>query len=267
MTPPAEGTDMNGGQGMGMGVTPLPSRLRVDRRRAMPSRRIVRPVALAARHLARRRWLVMAAKRLLPLAALALLASVALWPEFSHDAERSRLSYRRGTAAPESGQMTEATYHGVDTNGRPYTMTATSAQQVNPERINLTNPKGDLSLESGNWLMAQSRRGVYLQHAGSLDLSDEVQLYRDDGTTLNTSSATLDLKAGAAAGAEMVHAEGPFGTLDAQGFAVVDGGTVMQFTGPGRLVLNGAQSHPAPVVAENTLAPPAPPWIPTKPGP
>jgi lipopolysaccharide export system protein LptC len=37
----------------------------------------------------------------------------------------------------------------------------------------------------------------------------------------------------------MVHAEGPFGTLDAQGFALTDKGSVIQFTGPGRLVLNG----------------------------
>ena len=34
-------------------------------------------------------------------------------------------------------------------------------------------------------------------------------------------------------------AEGPFGTLEAQGFAVVDQGAVIQFTGPARLVMNG----------------------------
>jgi lipopolysaccharide export system protein LptC len=210
--------------------------------------------------MARRRWLVGLAKRLLPLAALALLASVALWPELARDTDRSRLSYRRGAAAPESGKMVTATYHGVDTNNRPYTMTAVTAHQVDPDRINLTEPKGDITLESGNWLMAQSHRGVYLQHEGSLDLSDEVHLYRDDGTTLDTSSATLDLKQGAAAGAELVHSEGPFGTLDAQGFAVTDRGAVMQFTGPGRLILISAQGHPKPVpTPEDTTTAPAPP--------
>jgi lipopolysaccharide export system protein LptC len=228
-----------------MTITPMPARTRAGTLRPSPSRRIARRVAPGWR-LALRRWLVAAAKRILPLAALALLASLALWPEIAHETDQSRLSYRRGTGTPESGRMTVATYHGVDSNNRPYTMTATTAKQVSPERIDLTDPKGDMSLESGNWLMSQGRKGVYLQHAGSLDLSDDVQLYRDDGTTLTTSSATLDLKAGAAAGAEMVHAEGPFGTLDAQGFAVTDRGTIMQFSGPGRLVLNGAQGHPAP---------------------
>ena len=86
--------------------------------------------------------------------------------------------------------------------------------------------------------MVQSRSGVYTQHAGQLDLSGDVVLYRDDGLTLLTDAATLDLKAGVASSADRVHAEGPFGTLDAQGFAVVDHGSVAQFTGPGRLVLN-----------------------------
>ena len=89
--------------------------------------------------------------------------------------------------------------------------------------------------------MSQSRTGVYAPHDGQLDLTGDVLLYRDDGMTLTTDTATIDLKAGAATGAERVHAEGPFGTLDAQGFALTDRGGVIQFTGPGRLVLNGKQ--------------------------
>jgi lipopolysaccharide export system protein LptC len=243
-----------------MTIAPVPSRSRYVMRRPLPSRRIRRPMAaVLARQMARRRWLVAMAKRLLPVAALALLASVALWPELSRDSDRARLSYRRG-APPQSGQMTAATYHGVDTSGRPYTVTAATADQVGPERINLTDPKGDISLESGSWLMAQSRQGVYLQHLGSLDMSDDVHLYRDDGTTLTTSSASLDLKLGAAAGADLVHSEGPFGTLDAQGFAVTDRGAILQFTGPGRLILNSAQGHPPPANVDES-GPPAPPKL------
>jgi lipopolysaccharide export system protein LptC len=226
--------------------------------------------------LARRRWAVGIAKWLLPVAALALLSTVALWPELAGDTDHALMTYRRGSIEPQSGQLSDATYHGVDDRGHPYTMTATTAHQVTPERINLTDPKGDLTLDSGSWLLVQSRLGVYLQHVGSLDLWNEVHLYRDDGTTMDTSSATVDLKAGAAAGAEMTHAEGPFGSLDAQGFTVVDKGAVIQFAGPGRLVLNSAHAaapaqgasaagvEPAPpVLAPTMLAPPvlAPPVL------
>lgn len=212
--------------------------------------------------LARRRWVVSIAKRLLPLVALALLSTVALWPELSSETSRARLTYRRSNIDPQSGQMTDATYHGVDDRGRPYTMTAVAARQISPERIDLTDPKGDTTLQSGNWLMVQSKRGVYLQRAGNLDLSGDVQLYRDDGTTLTTESATLDLKAGAAAGSEMTHAEGPFGTLDAQGFAVIDKGAVMQFSGPGRLVLNSAHAAPPAAEARAPQGEPAPAVLP-----
>jgi lipopolysaccharide export system protein LptC len=192
----------------------------------------------SAARLARRRWFVAIAKRLLPAVALALLSTVALWPELTSDVENSRFSYRRGVAEPESGQMLDPHYNGVDQRGRPYTMTAAVAQQVSPERVNLTDPKGDITLESGNWLLVQARNGVYMQHTAILDLSGDVKMYRDDGTTLTSDSATVDLHLGAAASGAMTHAEGPFGTLDAQGFAVTDHGAVIQFPGPGRLVLN-----------------------------
>ena len=187
--------------------------------------------------IARRRVSVGLAKRLLPVAALALLSLVALWPEISKD-ERHRFTYHLGGIEPQSGQLTDLRYSGVDDRNRPYTVTAAAAHQVSPARIDLTDPKGDISLESGAWMMVQSHAGVYGQQSGQLDLSGDVVLYRDDGLTLQTDAATLDLKAGAASSAERVHAEGPFGTLDAQGFAVTDHGAVAQFTGPGRLLLN-----------------------------
>jgi lipopolysaccharide export system protein LptC len=212
------------------------ARIQAARRGAIGPSRARRPISPAA--LARRRRAVATAKRALPLAALALLAAIGLWPEFSRDVDRQRLSLQQAGAAAESGQMIDATYHSVDDRGRPYTVTATHAREATPGRIQLTDPAADLTQSNGGWLMGRAKRGLYDQHDGDLDVWGDVQLYRDDGTTLITSSANIDLRAGAAAGSEQVHAEGPFGTLDAQGFASTDRGAIIQFTGPGRLVLN-----------------------------
>jgi lipopolysaccharide export system protein LptC len=146
----------------------------------------------------------------------------------------------------EGGQLIEARYHGIDEQGRPYTLTAATAQQAGPERVNLTMPKGDITLKDGTWLMLQAKQGVFIQHKNQLDLSHDVMLYRDDGTTMVTSSASIDMKSGAAAGGEPVHVEGPFGTLDAQGFTLLDKGSTIQFPGPAHLVLNGASSTASP---------------------
>jgi len=189
--------------------------------------------------LARRRLVIHLAKWSLPACAMLLLATIALWPEIERMSDSARIAYQRASSEIGSAHLTDARYRGVDEHGRPYTVTAATAQQVGPDRINLTTPKADITMADGTWLMVQSKRGVFLQHANQLDLSQDVTLYRDDGTTLTTNSASIDFRNGAAAGAESTHAEGPFGTLDAQGFTVTDKGAAIQFPGPAHLVLNG----------------------------
>lgn len=223
-----------------MTITPLPSAPKGAKLRRLgtersfsTTRRTVRPVD------PRRRWLVGLAKRVLPLVALGLLALLAIYPELGNNGDRNRISYRRATVTPEGGQLTDAHYQGVDDDGRPYTVTATKVRQVGPDRTDLDDPKADMMLSSGTWLMLEAKRGVYEQKSDRLDLSGDVTLYRDDGTVLTTEAASVDMKSNAAAGQDMVHAEGPFGVLDAQGFTVLDRGAVIQFTGPARLVLNG----------------------------
>jgi lipopolysaccharide export system protein LptC len=189
--------------------------------------------------MARRRFLVGATKTLLPVMAALLMVSIVIWPQLDRQIEASRIAFLRMGSDLAGGQLTDLRYRGVDQRGRPYAFTAGTAQQVTPERINLTTPKGDVVTESGAWVMIQSDKGVYLQHSDKLDLSGHVVLYRDDGTTLHTATASVDLKQGAALGSDTVSAEGPFGTIDATGFALVDKGAVIQFAGPARLIVSG----------------------------
>jgi lipopolysaccharide export system protein LptC len=191
--------------------------------------------------IARRRILITVTKWILPMAAMGLLALIALWPEISRTAAKARLSMAHVSGELDGGKLIDARYNGVDEKGRPYTVTAATAWQIDPERVGLTLPKGDITLQNGTWLMLTSKQGTFVQHANQLDLVKDVTLYRDDGTTVHTESASIDLKAGAAAGSEPVHAEGPFGVLDAEGFTVMDTGTAIDFSGPAHVVLNGAE--------------------------
>ena len=196
----------------------------------------------SASALSRRRFLVTCVKRLLPLGALLLLSLVILWPEFSRH-NPARISYRVATGtmdAADQGSMTRAHYEGIDQSGSPYTMTADQAVQTDADTVMLTKPAGDMTLKSGSWLMVQSLNGVYHAHAQHLDLSNHVVLYRDDGTTVRTSKAHVDLKAGTASGHEVFNADGPFGTLDAHGFTITDRGARLHFSGPAKLVLDGS---------------------------
>lgn len=223
-----------------------PTREALAARRPAPERLSVAGSAVrrqppTAARIARRRILVTATKFILPVVALALLGSVAIWPELSRVREQGRIAFQRVfSLTPDSGRLLEPRYRGVDERGRPYTITADWAAQAGPQRVNLGEPKGDIVPEGGGWILVQSHDGVYIQHSGQLDLSRDVVLYRDDGTVMTTQSASVDVKNAAAASNEQTHAEGPFGVLDAQGFTLVDKGAVVQFHGPARLVLNEA---------------------------
>jgi lipopolysaccharide export system protein LptC len=196
----------------------------------------------SASALSRRRFFVVCVKRLLPLGALMLLSLVILWPEISRH-NPARVSYRLalgGADAADQGSMTKAHYEGIDQSGLPYTMTADQAVQTDADTVMLTKPAGDMTMKSGSWLMVQSLDGIYHAKAQHLDLSNHVVLYRDDGTTVRTPKAHVDLKAGTASGHEVVNADGPFGTLDAHGFTITDRGARLHFTGPAKLVLDGS---------------------------
>src|SRR5665213_718575 len=140
---------------------------------AQPRRPGARLVAAAAdrmrlipspRRLARRHFVITLTKWLLPAGALMLLASIALWPEFERATEQARLSFGRISNEVDGARLTDARYRGVDEQGRPYTVTAATAQQQGPDRVNLTQPKGDITLQDGTWVMLQSKQGVYMQH-------------------------------------------------------------------------------------------------------
>jgi lipopolysaccharide export system protein LptC len=200
-------------------------------------RRVLSPGGMA-----RRRWLVRITKVTLPIFALVLLSLLALWPQIGRMADQERVTFKRLMSAdPNSAVMVDARYRGVDEHDRPYTLTAATARQAGPDLVAMTQPRGDVTDTNGAWFMLQADQGMFQQHANILDLSGNVVLYRDDGTRMLCDSATVDLKQGAATSGTRVHAEGPFGTLDAQGWTLTDKGEVMQFTGPAHLVLNGGQ--------------------------
>lgn len=198
---------------------------------------------ISRRRIRLRRFTVLTAKLGLPLLAVLLLSAIVLWPEFDRLSDRTRTSFRRVFSLDaESGRMLDPHYKGVDERNRPYTITAAWATQATATRIDLGDPKGDLVLESGNWLQVEAREGVFIQRAELLDLSQDVVMYRDDGTVLRTQTAAIDIKQGAASSEDKTHAEGPFGVLDSQGFTLTDKAGTVQFQGPAKLVLNGASN-------------------------
>lgn len=203
-----------------------------------PSRERRAPTAGA---LARRRLVVQATKTLLPIFALALLSAIAFWPEIDGHGDGGRVSFRRTIEPrPEALRVVNPRYRGVDEQARPYTITAAVAQQVGAEEImDLTEPRGDITLSDGAWIFLRADTGRYDKAAQRLALNGNVTIYHDDGTMLRTPSALILLDQGAAEGDDPVAAQGSFGTLTSDGFRLIDRGAVVIFTGKAHAVLEG----------------------------
>lgn len=197
--------------------------------------------------LARRRILVGLAKRLLPALALALLALVVFWPEIEGDEDRSRVSFRRvSQPVAESLRVLSPRYQDVDELSRPYTVTARVAQQLGAERIlDLEAPRADMVLTDGGWVHLSADTGRYDRPRHHLDLTGAVTIHHDNGVALRTPEASVEIEAGTASGDAPVAAQGPFGTLEAEGFRLKERGTVVVFTGRAHAVLEGGpESEP-----------------------
>ncbi len=193
--------------------------------------------------LARRRIFVAVAKALLPAAAVVLLGAIVLWPEFDSAADRGRVSFRRVLQArPEALRIVEPRFQGVDEQNRPYTVTALLATQAgDADLVNLQTPRADLLMTDGSWVYVEAREGRFDKPRNHLDLTGRVTVHHDDGTQFVTETAAIDLGAGSAQGDDPVAAQGPFGTLTAQGFRLFDRGQVVLFTGNARTVLEGGR--------------------------
>jgi len=201
------------------------------------ARRVLTPGQMA-----RRRFAVRWTKRLLPAAALALLTMIALWPEIDNG-DSGRIPFRvQQQARPEAMRVLGPRYQGVDELNRPFTVTAREAQQQgSTEVIDLQLPRADITMTDGSWIYVESREGRYDKPANHLDLHGDVTIFHDNGMMLLTQQAAVEIGAGTASGNTPVAAQGGFGTLNAEGFRLLNRGAVVIFTGHAHAVLEGNQ--------------------------
>lgn len=175
----------------------------------------------------------------LPVLTLIVIVVVLVWPVLF-----SRAGFRLGSAPTSGGgdayaQMNNPQFTGVDKRDQYYTVTASSATQrrAGEEIFELAAPKADWSLNDGSWMAVTSESGRFDKKQKQLDLVGHVTLFQDRGYELTTETATVDLSTGNASGDKPVQGQGPAGTIESEGFQLLDKGQVVIFTGQAKLLL------------------------------
>jgi lipopolysaccharide export system protein LptC len=179
-------------------------------------------------------------KLILPALALALIVLVIVWPQLNGANHRFQIGFS-GIETREAADlaMVNARFTGVDSQNRPFSITADLARNLTPsaERVDLEMPKADITLKDGTWLVVTADTGRYEQASRTLVLKGAVDLFHDSGYEIRTSVAHVDFAAGQAWGDAPVTGHGPFGQLQSEGFRALDNADVIKFTGKAHAVL------------------------------
>jgi len=135
--------------------------------------------------------------------------------------------------------MVNPRFVGTDSENKPFSITADLARSQGSvtEKVELEMPKADITLDDGSWLVLTAESGVFAHRENTLDLEGSVNLFHDSGYEFRTEKAAINLDTGAATGNLPVEGQGAFGTLNAEGFKLVDKGRTIYFTGKSKLTL------------------------------
>lgn len=196
----------------------------------------VRPM----RDIARASRFVALMKLVLPALAVALVGLVFAWPNLLPDQSQFRLgSINVDKTIVDGLRMDNPRYVGVDEEARPYEVAAAVAIQEGEDSnvIMLQLPRADLLVESKAWVALQAADGLYDRDTQTLALSGGVVVFHDDGYQFQTPTATIDLEAGTAASDDPVVGQGMAGSVEGEGFRLLDRGARIIFTGRSRLVI------------------------------
>jgi lipopolysaccharide export system protein LptC len=214
--------------------------------RAWPARRKINRAAEV-----RYTRIVNTLKIALPSIAFVIIIAVLIYSSFSPNPQQVILRTEQVDAVGDDLKMVNPRLTGVDGAQRPYTITAEYAEQQKgrPDLIRLKNIEADVTLESSQWLSITAKDGLLDGNERLLTLEGGIDAYSDSGYELHTPRAIVDFEKGIITGPEAVQAQGPLGTIKANGFEVLK--DIKQVKFHGRVETNYVPESRAPGAADD----------------
>lgn len=186
--------------------------------------------------------LVRSLRLVLPLAALALLLLAVVWPqvEFRGGLGVDGLPDSLDEVNSSEIRMIAARVVGMDEEGRPFTLRAEEAEQVDGvlNRVLLKKPEAEIRVEDGATIRLSADSGEYTRDSEQMVFRGNVIVIHSLGYRLETTLAMVDIENARAYGDQPVSGAGPNGALSGSGFEILDKGKTVRVLGRSKLILN-----------------------------
>ena len=181
-------------------------------------------------------------KGALPIAALGLAILVLVYV-LQPPPVRMQMSFQRLSNVADDLSMQNPRLTGADNEGQPFVI---SAQRAMPEtkgsdRIRLDGIVADFSLRDGKNIHVTAGAGVIDTKSRMLQMSGGIHLASETGYDATTPAALADLKAGTIKGDNGIDANGGFGRITAQRFAMDKTTRQLRFWGNIKMLVNAGQ--------------------------
>lgn len=182
-------------------------------------------------------------KILFPTVAIALTAAVVVWP-LLEESQRDGIGFTDAEReAARDIQITNAVYSSVEDGKSPYTITAKTARQQDPDVpiIDLTDPKADITWADQAWYALTAPTGRMNQETNTLDLWGGVSLFQDRGYEFRTERLMLNFNQKSGYSLTPVEGQGPDIYVSAEGIRVYNMGERIELLGKSKLILRPSE--------------------------
>ncbi len=178
-------------------------------------------------------------KLALPAIGLGVILLIVIWPQLREEGRVAIESLEVTEQDLTDRKMLNPRYESFDSDDRPFTITAKEASQnaADKDLIDLDTPKARLQMANGRWVDVNAPLGTYDEGEEVVHLDGGVALNHEDGIEIRTQEVDVRVAKGTAVSRTPVTGTAPEGTLEGEGFRLIEEGRVIFLNGKSRVVL------------------------------
>jgi lipopolysaccharide export system protein LptC len=171
-------------------------------------------------------------KVMLPLIACSLIVLVVIYSTKGREATVS-IQATDMDNVDKDRQLVNPKLTGTDGRGQPFTVTAKGATQApgKARRLTIDEVTADITMQDKSWVQVGAIKGELDVEGKTLDLTNSINIYSDQGYECHTEAARYDFGTGLLKGDAPIKCQGPMGLFTAQKFEGLRDPRVLRFMG------------------------------------